>query len=227
LGGAKYQGAQGLSQFNADFGAAFSSWDLKYFNWSLADDYDQNPVDDVNNDPNRIPWASYSHGNMMPVSGPSYVPGGFDPPRTMTIGNKFYDLWNLFRETMVANFVKDMARWASEAGYPADRWYSHQIPADYLFGSSPSSPVKNERYYSSASPMWTANVQPYGSAGATIYDVKFYSSYYQAYWFARTSQYAVPAISAMSPNWAVMEFDPESYSDPGIAQSEVPPIHGQ
>ncbi|MCX6559139.1 MAG: hypothetical protein NTZ26_01365, partial [Candidatus Aminicenantes bacterium] len=32
-GGARYQGANGLANFNADFGTGFSSWDLKYFNW--------------------------------------------------------------------------------------------------------------------------------------------------------------------------------------------------
>ena len=227
-GGTKYQGALGLSQFNTDFATSFSTWDLKYFNWSLADDYDQNPEDDVNNDPNRIPWTSYSHDNMIPDSGSNYVPGGFDPPRTMVPGNKFYDLWNLFRETMVANFVKDLAKWASEADFPSDKWYSHQVPADYLFGTNPSMSVKNERYYSSASPMWTANIQPYASAGATIYDIKFYDSNSQQYWFARTSQYAVPAMAAMSPNWAIMEFDPESYPfGMGIVQSDVPTILNQ
>ena len=204
-GGAKYQGLSGLAQFNQDFYTNFSSWDLKYFNWSLLDDFDQYPEDYVNPDPNIIPYSGYSHGNMLPVSGPDYIVGGFDPPRIMDPGNKFWDLWNLFRESMVHNFVKDMARWVFEAGIPQDRWYSHQVPADYLFGTNPSMTNKNPRYYSSASPLWTADVLPYGSVGATIYDIKFPTH------FARTTKYILPDISAMSSNWAAMEYDAESY----------------
>jgi len=204
-GGAKYQGASGLNAFNQDFGTNFSTWNLKYFNWSLSDDYDSNPVDYENNDPNRIPYSDYSHGGMMPTSGAHYIAGGFDAPRKMKPGNKFWDLWNLFRETMVHHFVKDIARWASEAGIPQTRWYSHQIPGDYLFGTNPDMPNKNARYYTSASPLWTADIAPYGSPGATIYDIKFPD------WFARSTQYGVPAISAMSKNWAIMEYDAETY----------------
>ena len=204
-GGAKYQGSSGLARFNADFGTTFTTWNLKYYNWSLADDYDSDPVDFANPDPNRIPYASYSHGDMMPSSGGGYIAGGFDPPRSMMTPSAFLNLWNLFRETMVHNFVKDMAKWASSAGIPADKWYSHQIPGDYLFGTNPSTPNKNGRYYSGASPLWTANNLPYGSAGATIYDIKFPT------WFARTTEYGAPAIAAMSANWAIMEYDAETY----------------
>lgn len=206
-GGLKYQNESGLSQFNTDFGTNFSSWELKYYNWSLADDFDSSPEDDINNDPHLIPYSAYSHGNMMPESGPNYIEGGFDPPRTMTPGKKYWDLWNLFRETMVAHFVKDMARWASEAGISANRWFSHQIPADYLYGTSPDTPDKNARYYTSASPLWTADVLPYGSAGATIYDIKFPG------WFVRTTDNILPAISMLSSNWAAMEYDPETYPE--------------
>jgi len=106
-GGSKYQGASGLAKFNQDFGTSFTTWDLKYYNWSLNDDYDSDPTDYVNNDPHRISWADYDHGNMMPTSGSYYIPGGFDPPRVMEPGEKFWDLWNLFRETMVHHYVKD------------------------------------------------------------------------------------------------------------------------
>jgi hypothetical protein len=204
-GGTLYQGPTGLVQFNQDFGTNFTTWDLKYYNWSLADDYDQNPVDFVNTDPNHIPFSSYSHGNMMPTSGGNYIQGGFDPPRVMQPGYNFWDLWQLFRETMVHNFVKDMAMWASEAGIHPDRWYSHQIPGDYLFGKNPDSVSPNPRYYSGASPLWTADIQPFGSMGATMYDIKFPG------WFARTTEYGVPAISAMSPNWGILEYDAETY----------------
>jgi hypothetical protein len=110
---------------------------------------------------------------------------------------------------MVHNFVMDMARWVAETGIDVEKWYSHQIPADYLYGTKPDSPYKNARYFTSASPLWTANILPYGSAGATIYDNKFPDR------FARTTQYAVPAISSMSSNWAIMEYDAETYP-PGL-----------
>jgi uncharacterized repeat protein (TIGR02543 family) len=219
-GGAIYQGASGLQQFNQDFGTSFTTWDLKYYDWSLTDDYDTDPTDDVNNDPHRIPYGDYSHGDMMPTSGPDYTAGGFDPPRVMEPGDVFWDLWNLFRETVVHHFVMDMARWVEEAGISAERWYSHQIPGDYLFGTNADVINKNPRYYTGASPLWTADIQPYGSMGATIYDIKFPVDVYPPE-FARTTEYGVPAISSMSDNWAIMEYDPETYP-PGMEVSESP-----
>jgi hypothetical protein len=156
---------------------------------------------------------------MMPGAGPSFVAGGFDPPRTMKPGDKFWDLWNLFRETMVGNFVRDGARWAAESGIPADRLFSHQIPGDYLFGTKPGDAAQNARYYTSASPLRTADIAPYGHPGATIYDVRFPT------WFARTTEHIYPAISAMSPIWAIMEFDPELYPvGMEVKESPVPDI---
>ncbi len=215
-GGKKYQGLEGLARFNKDFGTNFKTWDLKYFNWSLDDDYDLNPLDDFNSDPNRIPFEKYVQNGMMPTSGPNYIEGGFDPPRVMKPGDKFWDLWNLFRETMVHNFVKDVAEWAARAGIPPDRWYSHQIPADCLFGTSPDMPYKNPRYYTSASPIWTADNTPYGSPGATVYDIKFPG------WIARTSLHAVPILAKMSSNWAALEYDPEAIP-PGYNVTLSPP----
>ena len=221
-GGAKYQGAEGLQRFNADFGTNFTTWDLKYFNWSLDDDYDSNPVDDINNDPNRIKLSDYSHGNMMPTSGPNYIEGGFDPPRSMMTPSKFLDLWNLFRQTMVHNFVKDLARWMNEAGIPPERWYSHQIAADYLWGADPETwPELYGRYYTSASPLWTADIRPYGSIGATIYDIKFPPELFPGE-FARTTKYAVPKIASMTDNWAIMEYDAETYP-PGLNVQQSSP----
>lgn len=217
-GGSKYQGSSGLIQFNSDFGTNFTTWELKYFNWSLTDPYDTNPKDTLNNDPGIIPYTSYSHGNMMSIAGTNVLEGGFDPLREMGYPtdhpghSDFWDLWNLFRETMVHNLVKDMAKLADEAGIPADKWYSHQIPGDYLFGTNPQTEYKNSRYYSSASPLWTANNLPYGSMGATIYDIKYYDSYYGDWW-ARTSQFIVPDIAQLSQNWAAMEYDAEVYPD--------------
>ena len=218
-GGAEYQGDGGLARFNAEFGTSFSTWSLRYYDWSLENDYDPDFGDTANNDPRRIPYASYADGRMMPAAGGGFIDGGFDPPRVMKPGEKFWDLWNLFRETMVGHFVRDAARWASESGIPADRWYSHQIPGDYLFGTKPGDASANARYYTSASPLWTADIAPYGHPGATIYDVRFPT------WFARTTENIFPAISAMSDYWAIMEFDPELYPvGMEIKESPVPDL---
>ena len=226
-GGTKYQGPSGLNQFNAEFGTDFTTWDLKYFNWSLDDDWDLDPTDSINNDPHRIPSTEYIHGSMMNSVGALVTQGGFDPPRTMEYPSQypgesqFWALWNLFRETVVKNFITDMAKWSYEAGIDPNKWYSHQIPADYLFGTHPGLRDKNARYYTSASPLWTANNLPYGSVGATIYDIKFPVEVFSPE-FARTTKYCVPAISQMSSNWAALEFDPETYPT-GLAVSQSQP----
>jgi hypothetical protein len=205
-GGTKYQGAAGLSRFNMDFGTSFASWDLRYFNWTLEDDYDAVPQDGTDPDPRRIPYGSYVHGGMMPSSGPDFIAGGFDPPRIMQPGVLFWELWRMFRETMVQNFTRDLAQWASAAGIPADRWYSHQIAADYLFGTKPDDyPNLNARYFTSASPLWAADIAPHGSVGATVYDIKFPG------YFVRTTAHVLPDVLALSPNWAAMEYDAETY----------------
>jgi hypothetical protein len=227
-GGTKYQGTAGLAAFNAKFGKSFKTWDLKYFHWSLADDWDQTPTDAENNDPHRIPVASYAHGKMMPTSGANYIAGGFDPPRVMgwpkgyAEHSDFWDLWNLFRETMVRHFVRDLAVWAHQAGIPPARWFTHQLPGDYLYGATPETPLKNPRYYTSASPLWTANVRPYGMPGATIYDIKF-----PAY-FVRTTTLGVPALAKMASDWAILEYDPETYpTGLGVPQSPSSAILAQ
>jgi len=210
LGGKGYQGKDGLTRFNSEFKTSFSSWDLRYYNWNLQDDYDPDYSDTINKDPKRIPFEAYATDKMKFDSGAAFIEGGFDPPRVMKPGDPFWDLWNLFRETMVSHFVRDAARWASESGIPADRWFSHQLPGDYLFGKSPADPPKNGRYYASASPLWTADIAPYGQPGVTIYDSRFKEG------FVRTTQNILPAAEAMSKTWAVMEYDPEGYP-PGNA----------
>jgi hypothetical protein len=207
-GGSRYQGASGLANFNADFGTPFTTWDLKYYNWSLSDPVDTDYTDTFNPDPNIIPVSQYIYNGMKPVSGSNYKSGGFDPPRVMQeIGtDDFYDLWHTFREFMVYHYVKDMVDLAKASGFPGDQHFTHQIPADYLFGTRPNDPLipnLNARYYSSASPMWTADVYPDIGLGVTLYDINFGT------WFARTSLYGIGAANAMSDNWAALEYNPE------------------
>jgi len=206
-GGIRYQGSNGLQNFNTDFGTTFTTWDLKYFHWQLSDTVDSNYTDYYNPDPNIIPFTNFTYDGMMPTSGSNYIAGGFDPPRTMSEEgvSPFNDLWQTFRQTMVYHFVKDMASIARQSGFSKEQYYTHQIPGEYLWGNNPDDPssVPNARYYSSASPLWTA--KPYNDigTGVTAYDINFISHY------SRTSLYLVPALSTMSSNWGLMEYNPE------------------
>lgn len=226
-GGAKYQGVAGLAQFNADFGTSFTSWDLKYYNWSLTDTVDTDYTDGVNPDTKAIPLSSYSNDAMMPSSGSNYIAGGFDAPRVMQESgvNAFYDLWADFREMLVYNYVKDMTTIARDSGFPKDQYYTHQIPGDYLFGTRPNDPlipVLNPRYHSSASPLWTASNFSDVGVGVTIYDIKYPS------FFVRTSKYAIGASAALSSNWAALEYHPEvTPLGLGSAISDVPTIYNE
>ncbi len=207
-GGSRYWGADGLQNFNLDFGTSFVTWDLKYYHWNLSDPVDTNYTDNINPDHNAIPFASYTFNSMMPVSGPRFIDGGFDPPRLMHQKDEdpFWDLWQLFRETMVYHYVKDMAAIARASGFDKNRYYTHQIPGDYLFGTRPNDPdipFLNPRYYSSASPLWTANSFSDIGLGITMYDINFGT------WYARTSRYILPEISSLSSNWGAMEYNPE------------------
>ena len=196
-GGAKYQGPTGLAQFNADFSTAFTSWDLCYYNWSLADDMDS--------DSNALPFSGYAFGGQLPTSGDHFIAGGFDPPRVMQSkgASAYYDLWHAFREQLVANYVKDMAAIVRDSDFPRDQYFTHQIPADHLVGTNPTHPILNERYYSSASPLWSADAFSDIGMAITLYDIKIGTALYE------TSKYAVDAISSMSSNWGALEYNPE------------------
>ena len=206
-GGSRYRGTDGLQNFNRDFGTNFTTWDLKYYHWSLSDAVDTIYTDSLNPDPNIIPVSEFTFDGMMPTSGPNYTAGGFDPPRVMLEKGEdpFWDLWQHFRETMVHHMVKDITRIARESGFNRDHYYTHQIPADYLWGGNPGDPdiTPNARFYSSASPLWTANAYSDTGVGVTMYDIHFTTHY------VRTSQYILPVISSMSNNWGVMEYNPE------------------
>lgn len=211
-GGSRYQGSGGLANFNADFGTSFSTWDLKYFHWDLSDAVDTNYTDYSNPDPNIIPVAQYTQNGMMPSSGGNYIAGGFDPPRTMVLTgtDAFYDLWHTFRETLVYHFVRDMAKIARSSGFDRDKYYTHQIPGDYLFGYQPGDAYLNPRYYSSAAPMWTADAFSDTGLGITLYDVHLSSGYY------RTSEFGIGGANSMSDNWAALEYNPEVIP-PGVS----------
>ncbi|TAM53897.1 MAG: hypothetical protein EPN53_04930, partial [Acidobacteria bacterium] len=219
-GGTKYQGAAGLAQFNVDFWTSFTSWDLEYFNWSLADPFDADNTDAFDEDPHCIPFSTYVHGGMMPADGAGFTPGGFDPPRVMFAKgtDPFWDLWQTFRETLVYHHVRDIVAIARAEGIPADRLFTHQIPADYLWGTYPDYPTgNNNRYYSSGSPLWSADMGALSGLGVTCYDLHFPAGE------ARTSQWLLGALTARSSNWALMEYNPETIPDGFADQVTIAP----
>ncbi|MBE3071376.1 MAG: hypothetical protein IMZ67_00240, partial [Acidobacteria bacterium] len=184
--------------FNGDFGTSFTTWDLRYFHWDLSE-----PADP---DPRAIPRLEYESAdwNPIPGAGAAFIDGGFDAPRSFSYANydePFWQLWNQFRQTLVHRHNVEFAEWittsadpSSGATFPAARWYSYQIPADHLFGLRPGDGFANPRLDSSASPIWTADVAPYGGAGITD--------------FENTSAFAMPAARALSVNWGLLEYNP-------------------
>ena len=197
-GGLSFQGKRGLERFNQRFQTNFTSWRLRFGDWSLEDPWKRG-------DPHALAWDLSRPGIGMGEGGS--VAGGFDPPRTMKKKGEdpFTDLWQLFREEMVTHYVADVVRWANEEGFPPERLFTHQIPTDYLFGTSPlfeNGNAQNARFYSSASPLRSA-VVPGAGVGVTCYDIHFPNVH------ARTSDHLFPALEKLNKKRALMEFNPE------------------
>jgi len=183
---------------NGDFGTSFTSWNLKHFDWSLND-----PLE---GDPNSIPSFVYEGASFNPL--PSQNPAGFDAPRTRTPGNRWWDTWDFFRAIMVWHYNVDFARWMTTTAdtdtkrtVPSSKWFSHQLPGDYLFGSSPSNP--NFRLITSASPYWVGDISPYGGLGITSFNINAGGGHY-----FHTTRNVVPQISARGVRWAILEWNP-------------------
>jgi hypothetical protein len=202
--------------FNLDFGTAFTTWDLLHFNWSIESDCGTGT---------KPPCAPASTIPLTTYLGPSHVrmpastAGGFDAPRVYKpIGtNAFWDLWVAFRVAMLQRHNQNFARWittsvdtATKTTVSPSRWFSYQIAADYLFGSSPAAP--NERWYSSMSSLSTADVSPYGSMGITAFNVDFATQPApcgaESLGVVKTLAKAAPAISARNARWGVSEWHP-------------------
>ncbi len=205
-GAARYQGDASPAAdtngdghtLNGDFGTSFTSWDLRYFDWSLDDRVDP--------DPNAIPSSVYDSGRFD--QNPDAGAARFDAPRVRQPGNAWWETWNLFRAVLVWHYNQDVARWMTttvdpESGrtLPVTRWFSHQIPADYIFSHSPEFP--DYRLVSSASPYWTADITPYGGLGITSFNVNVGGGLY-----AVTARNVVPEIIARGVRWAIMEWNP-------------------
>jgi hypothetical protein len=198
---------------DGDFGTAFSSWDLAHFDWSLSDVVDA--------DAHAIPAAQYNAPGFNPL--PAGLPVGFDAPRVRQRGHAWWDLWDRFRQTMIWRHNRDIAKWITTSPdpqfgntVPIERWFSDQIPADYLFGGTVDNP--NFRLETSASPWWTADVSPYGSIGITAFNVNFGGGQ-----FARTLVGVAPQIAARHVRWGIVEWNPSvpALADPQIYRDEM------
>lgn len=152
--------------FNDFFGTAFRSWTLKYWDLHMYPD----PVTDVNFDP-------------TPEEGEGYCFGGFDAPRKLVAGNKFWKAWSWdipdqaglyppgnpenpafgFRQNMVRNFVRDLFDIMADAGLPREIMYAHQIPGEAL-GNFTGAGGRNR---SSASTVWTGYMEKSQNVGIT------------------------------------------------------------
>lgn len=183
---------------NGDFGVSFTSWQLRYFDWSLADDPWR--------DPGAIPSTTYgSPGwNALPDAGSNR----FDAPRIRARGNAWWETWVRFKQEMIWRHTRDFARWittsvelAGGTQVPAERWYSYQIPADFLWDHTPEEP--DWRLETSASPWWTADVAPYGSLGITAFNVNYGGGS-----FGRTLANLAPHIGQLGRRWGILEWSP-------------------
>jgi hypothetical protein len=185
---------------NGDFGTSFNAWNLRHFDWSLNDTY-------AAADPHAIPLTAYSSSSFVPL--PGEISQGFDAPRVPQPlkANPWWDLWVLFKQTMLQRHNQEFAKWITTsadpgtgATVPAARWYSYQIPADYLFNGTPDLP--NERWHSSMSSWWTADISPYGSLGITAFNIEFPT------FVAYTLKNVAPVIAARDLRWGVLEWHP-------------------
>jgi hypothetical protein len=181
---------------NADFGTRFTSWQLRYFDWDVA-----------NEAAGAIPISVYGAGGWDPLAITNV--DGFDAPRVRDRSQPWWQLWQLFRETMLWRHNVEFAKWITTSEdpethttVPADRWFSYQIPADYLFGATPENP--NLRLDTSASAWWTADIRPYGGLGISSFNVKVAD----AEVYARTLSNVAPAIASTDQRWGLLEWHP-------------------
>jgi hypothetical protein len=175
--------------FNRDFGQSFTTWKLRYFDSS-----------------GPIPYFRYINlPEKLPSSGPYAVTGGFDAPRAEKANDPFWAAWVEFRKTVIKNWVRDFSTWITTSPDPDTRFqvppshfYTHQIPADFIFGKR-----DDPRLKTSASYVETAIIDPLASTGVTIFNV----------WDGKKAhKTATPALFSSlfmtSKNWGLLEYNP-------------------
>jgi hypothetical protein len=185
--------------FNRDFGQTFTTWRLRYYDES-----------------GPIPYDAYCKlTEKLPTSGPYFINGGFDAPRSEKADPRLWKAWLEFRKRAIANWVRDFAVWVTsspdpETGFkiPADRYYSYQIPADMIFGQSDSLRLKT-----SASYVDTAFIDPLGSTGVTAFN-----GYNGKKHFKTATPQLFSALFLASDNWGILEYNPSIPYD-----NKIPP----
>jgi hypothetical protein len=189
--------------FNRDFGQSFTTWNLRYFD---------------NSGP--IPFPQYvSLPDKLPKSGPYFIDGGFDAPRQENPGDPYWSAWIDFRKKVIGDWVRDFATWITttpdpDTGFtiPASHFYTHQIPADLIFGKS-----DDPRLKTSASYIQTAVINPIGSTGVTAFNG----------WDGRHSfETATPELFSTlfmtSDSWGILEYNPSLPYSNSIAPNSDP-----
>ena len=175
--------------FNRDFKTSFITWKLRYFDSS-----------------GPIPFSNYLKMSIkLPNSGPLVIQGGFDAPRVPSPGDPLWEQWMKFRELTISNYERDFATWITSSPapgrnfrVPASHFYSHQIPADFLFEQKDGLRLKT-----SASPASTAIIFPLGSSGVTVFNT------FDGRVHRKTGTPALfELLSRSSPNWGIFEYNP-------------------
>lgn len=193
--------------FNRDFATDFDTWRLKYYDES-----------------GPLPYADYVRlAEKLPTTGPNFVPRGFDAPRQPQPRNAFWSAWLRFREQALANWVRDFATWITTSDgktavtIPPSRYYTHQIPADFLFGKP-----DNPRLQTSASALRTAFIDPIGSSGITAFNT------FNGFRYGKTTSPALfSAIAASADHWGILEYNPSvpSSNNDGYYLAELRRLH--
>lgn len=222
--------------FNGDFATAFTTWDLKAFDWKLTDTETLRAI------PSVAPFNPASVSNA----------GGFDAPRVRgvkpadyfaTTAVDYWKLWLMFRTAMVHRHNIDFARWITTSAsvdpgtagavVPATKWSSYQIPGDYLFNGSPSNP--NGRFEASGSSWTTADVSPYATAGFTSFNVNFncdpakplgpggpQNTCGGLFPYFLTFQGLARAVARRNLRFSLVEWHPSATGGPGLLPPENP-----
>ncbi len=186
--------------FDGDFKQSFTSWRLRYYD-----------------DSGPITYADYLRlPEKLPSNGPYAIPGGFDAPRTEAAGDVYWSAWIQFRKEVIANWIRDFSDWITttpdpETGFqiPRSHFYTHQIPADLIFGES-----DNMRVKTSASYIETAVLEPFGGTGVTAFN---------GFDGRKHTKTATPQLYSTlfmtSDNWGIMEYNPSMPYSNDIAPS--------
>ena len=191
--------------FNDYFGTSFDTWKLEY--WDL-DDFP----------PGTLPWRD-DLSNALPQEGErGNAKGiGFDAPRTPDTGSRFWMAFDNedfrargYRQHSVQAFNMDLGEDFVATGFPRERLYSHQIPAEVLgplvYPNEIDKWKKRPhllRRFTTASPTWTADDHrgDFGGFGAGI--TAFHDHAHDEELFKR--------VSGFDQNWAILEYHPDGH----------------